>query len=685
MVLVLEQEERMTLVHIDFETRARRDLRKCGVRKYVACPDFRVLCVSFAVENSKVYSAGPIDDVAYAAEWGMLAAMAEDPEYIFVAHNASFEMTVWNNYLAKIDYIPEIPINRWRCTAAAAAYRNLPRDLERVGEALGLPYKKDMAGAAVMMKMCKPIPESYTKVREEIGDWYESDADFETLMSYCDMDVEVERAVEQRIGLLPPDLQREWQLDQEINQRGIHVDLELADGIMELKEKLKKELKAECMEKFGFSPSQVEKIKDELRYRDIPIPRKRDGKTGKMKETLDGNAIKGLLVDPGIPGDIKHLLTLRRDFGTTSLAKVNAVLNYEIDGYIYDQFLFHGASTGRWAGKGIQLHNLPRGSLNEEIAEADMRILCQLIKARDLDTLVELYPGIRTMELLKTAIRGLIVPRPSKKLVVMDFSQIESRVLAWLAGHEEKLDIFRSGKDVYKYNACAVYGKEYDEITKPERSGGGKVSELACGYQGGKNAIKSMGVNIGLHVTDEEAEEIKNNWRAGNQEIVNFWYSLQDAAIRAVLKGKCMKVRDIRFKVVDGWLACRLPSGRKLWYYDPLVKTVETDWGPKQQLTYMGMDQYTNKWKRLSIYGGRWAENITQAVARDLLAHSMMTGYERGFSQILHVHDEAGFEVPENDMIGLTLVKNFMEDTPPWADGCPVGAAGYESNRYRKD
>ena len=677
-------------VHVDLETRATRDLLKVGMHKYSLCPDFDIMCMSMAINDGPVLSAKgfkfarPGDDMH---AWDALRRHAEYPNAIFLAHNAGFEYTIYHNYLVPYYDFPPIPLNRWRCTAAAAAYRNLPRSLFMVSRALNVETPKDDAGYKIMMKMCKPIPESHTKMRELHGNWYEGDEDFEKLMRYCDTDVEAERQVQRETGLLPPEQQAEWELDQEINKRGIYVDLELCDGILELKEQIKAELADECTELAGFKPSQVSKLKAWMVEQGTPVPTKRDDKTREVKETLDSNHLKPLLADPSVPAHVKKALQMRQDYATTSLAKIDAVFNYEVDAVVHDQFLYHGASTGRWSGKGIQLHNLPRGSIDEKCPQQDMALLCNLIKRRSLEGLKEWYPGMRLMELLKTAIRGVVIARPGYMLQVMDFSQIESRVLAWLAGQEDKLDIFRSGKDVYKYNACAVYGTTYDKVTKAQRSGGGKVSELACGFGGGKGAIKSMAANLGLHFTDEEAEDIKVNWRAGSPHIVQFWYDVQSAAIKAVVTGKGTKIRDIKFKMIGKWLACRLPSGRKLWYYDPEVESVETDYGRKQQISYMGVDSARNiPWGRIRTYGARLVENITQAVARDMLAHAMKTSKEAEYNQVLHVHDELGHEVAIGDNTRpLNNLKLILEDMPEWADGCPVTAAGFESDRYRKD
>lgn len=677
----------MLEVSLDFETRARRDLKKVGMYKYTLCPDFDVMCLSFAVNDDPVLrSKGPKFE---GVDWDVILdlwALAKNPDVIFIAHNAAFEYWVWHNYLVPKYGFPPIHISRWRCTSAAAAARALPRGLGNLCIALKTSVQKDESGKTVMQRMCKPIPLSYTVVREEQGDWYETDEDFEILMSYCDDDVNAERACVKKTGLLPPEMQKEWILDQEINHRGVHVDLDLCHAIMKMKKLVKDDIEWDCTELVGFKPSQVAKIKVWMVEQGVPVPTKEVKEKGKkvIKETLESAALKRLLVDPEVPDLVKQVLRYRQEHATTSLAKIDAVLRMEVDGIVRDQFLYHGATTGRWSGKGIQLHNLPRGSIQEDYGEADMSMLVSLIKAGDFEDLTSMYPYIRPMECLKSAIRGVITARPGKILRVMDYSQIESRVLAWLAGDEKKLDIFRSGKDVYKYNAMAVYGKSYEDVTKKERDGGGKVSELACGFQGGAGAILNMSVSLGLHFTEEQAEDIKMNWRNGNKIIQGYWYKIQDAAIEAMQTTKIVTVGKIQFKRVDKWMAVKLPSGRKLWYYDPRLVRKKVHGTMRTQFTYMGTDSNTGKWMRLSTYGGKWVENITQATARDMLMAGMQNGRDLGYEQIGHVHDEGIFEC-DPSFGDLDDVQDFMADLPSWADGCPVDAAGFESTRYRKD
>ena len=300
----------------------------------------------------------------------------------------------------------------------------------------------------------------------------------------------------------------------------------------------------------------------------VEIPKikrwKKDPETGERKqmetESLGSEQINKMLIDPEIDSYCKEMLAIRKDYATTSLAKATAGLNQSVGDIARGQFMYHGANTGRWSGMGIQLHNLPRGDFDEDYVDDEMAIACSMVKMRDLDLLSQSFPHLRPMTILKSCLRGLIIPRLGYDLCVMDFSQIEARVLAWLAGQVDVLQAFDAGKDLYKFTAAQIYEKPYDDVTKAERFIG-KTASLALGYQGGAGAFANMAANFGTLVETELANQIKADWRARNEEIVHFWYNLERAAIRAVKFGKPTKVGYIKFKVEDDFLVCKLPSG----------------------------------------------------------------------------------------------------------------------------
>jgi len=654
----------VSIVSIDFETRSRTDLKKCGAYVYSRCPSTEVLCTAFAVDDQKVdcFEGFPKEVVE----------LSKYPEFKFSAFNAGFEKAIWDNVTGAV----EIPAHRWIDTAAISASHSLPRQMGDVAEALSLPILKDEEGKAIMMKMCKP---------DSNGNWVYDEEKLATLMAYCHDDVEVEREILKRLGHLSPTEQKVWELDLKINTKGIRIDKDLARAIIDMKEPVKKELTTRCRSSYGFGPGQVAKIKEFLRENDVEVPTKMSWKKVKGQEakvqvrveTLESKAIKALLVQP-IPESCKDVLRMRKMFATTSLAKADSVLNQTVGDVAHYQFMYHGANTGRWSGKGIQLHNLPRGEFDEDFASEEMSLACKEIKAGKLESF-----DMEPMDVLRSALRGMVIPREGKSLTVVDFAQIEARVLPWLAGQQDVLDAFEQGKDLYKFTASQIYKKPYESIIKSERNIG-KIASLALGFGGGQRAFNGMAANYGLHMTPTEADVIKNDWRARNPEIVQFWYNLEGAARRTLHSGNNTKVGFIKFKKEGGFLVCTLPSGRQIKYFDPFLK--QSDRG-KQVVYFKGTDQARGiNWGDVSTYGGRLAENVTQAVARDILAEAMVRLDKFSWIDIVgHVHDEVILEIEtKKALANYKLIEKCIVHQPTWATGLPIGADGFIGPRYRK-
>lgn len=669
------------IISLDFESRSEIDLTVVGAWKYSKHPSTDILCLSYAVDDAPA--------VVYRTLFGgnryqyplEFADLLEDPDVKIKAFNANFECAMYSNICAERWNLPDLRPEQFICSAALAQTYSLPRSMGDVADALGLERRKDKEGYYCMMRMCKPVPENRQHLH---GKWFESDEDFDTLMDYCQQDVEVERAIADRLGEMPDFEQRLFNIDMRINSHGVALDLDLAHSLHEAKEELCNKLSDDCQQTYGFRPSQVQKIKDYMKENGVAVPVKKkykkmeDGSRKKVDvETIGGEYIKKLLVED-IPDSVKDVLRTRRDFATTSLAKAKAGINHIYDGRVHGQFVFHGANTGRWSGKGIQLHNLPRGNFDEDFVDDEMAVACDLISrgaymeaARSLD--------MRPMDLLRSALRGMVVPSPRCELTVMDFSQIEARVLAWLAGQQDVLDTFAEGKDLYMYTASQIYEKLYDEVTKAERFIG-KTASLALGYQGAHGAFQNMAANMGTKVDDDLARSIVADWRAKNDKIVSFWYTLQRAATRTVQTGKTTQVGPIKFAYREEFLKMKLPSGRCVNYYQPVVRRDEEN--GRLKLNYMGSDQQRSiKWGLIGTYGGKLAENVTQAVARDLLANAIVNLYDKGYNVVAHVHDEVildgqGYDIEE--------VRSIMLDLPPWADGLPVDADGFQGMRYRK-
>lgn len=679
---------KQTKVTLDFETRSYLTPKKNGAWKYSLDPSTDVMCVCFCVGDGGVWaSRGPAFGESKRV-LPLLEELAANEDVIFEAHNANFEYAIWHNIMHKRHGFSDIPPERWRCSASVAAYKAMPRALGDLAKALDTKHKKDEEGKRVMMKMSKPVLE---KFRHLHGEWYEDEEDWKVLISYCKDDVRTEHACSEILGELPPPELKLWLLDFKINHTGIRVDMEFIKAARQMKEKIKKRLVAECKNLCGLTPGQVQKLKDWMKEQGMTIPTKKDKKSGLEKETLGAEVLKKFAADPETPELVRKVIKIRQDFSTTSLAKLDAAVNFADELHIVrGQFLYHGATTGRWTGKGVQFQNMPRGTFNEDTVRDDMVYCCDAVGEQDLDYIENWYSDVATpMGVMKSCLRGMVIPRDGRILRVMDFSQIEARVLPWLAGQQDVLDAFVEGKDLYKYTASQIYNKPYDDIDKSERFIG-KTASLALGYQGGAGAFTSMALNFGVIVERKNADQIKKDWRARNQHIVKFWYDLEKAAIHTVTTGKGTRVHGkITFRMQDEYLTMVLPSGRSLWYYQPRVKqrAVEIDGkivSRKMGLSYMGSDSVRNiKWGRIHTYGGKLAENATQAASRCLLVDAMHKLDNYGYNLIIHVHDELVTE-DKPSFGSMDEMHRIMTDAPEWAEGLPIEAEGFECVRYHK-
>ncbi len=382
-----------------------------------------------------------------------------------------------------------------------------------------------------------------------------------------------------------------------------------------------------------------------------------------------------------LPQDCREVLLLRQEAAKTSTAKLQAMIKgASAGGRMRGLFQFHGAGTGRWAGRRVQLQNLPRPKLKQDEIDEAFEML-SLPNAAELITKKQGSP----LSVISDCVRGFLRARPGFKFIAADFSAIEARVLAWLAGEERVLDIFRTTGKIYEHAAAGIYQKPMSEITKDERQIG-KVAVLALGYGGGKGAFKTMARGYGVDVGDEQADNIKNAWRAANPHIVRYWYELNDAAMLAfVSPGKHAAGhpgRQVTFLKNGSFLWCRLPSGRVLCYPYPKIESVETPWGEmKDALTYMSVNSVTKNWERTKTYGGKLAENITQAVSADLLREAMFRLEEKNYPIVMHIHDEVVCEVKSGN---IKEVEEILAEAPTWAKDLPMAAEGWEGLRFRK-
>lgn len=650
---------------VDIETRSRVGLRECGMYKYMEDESTDVICMAIKEDDKPAEVWLPerygwplngrrVPQVSS----GIVSAKLAVADVV-VAHNAAFERLAFEHILSK-RYGFVVPTT-WRCTAAKAATFALPRDLGGACEVLGLSHQKDLMGRRVMLRMAKP--------NAKTGGWNESPEDLEALCRYCIRDAEAEYELNKKLANLSTVEEKIWLLDQKINDIGVSVDLDGINKLISLVEAEETRLLLEIQALTGGA---------------VRSPRQRDASLAWLEaqgvelDILDKETVAAALLC-AIPANVRRFLEIRQFLGKSSVAKLGAMRSWACqNGRVKGSMMYHAASTGRWSGRGIQPQNYPRDSWREgEVDEL-------LIAERPYRTAMygEVFP------MASRALRGMITAPRGKLLFCADFASIEARVLAWLAGEEKILRAFREGSDPYVVAASGIFGKRYEEVSKEERFAG-KTAVLACGYQGWIRALRRMAKAYGTEIPDERAAEIVSAWRQTNPAIVAFWKGLETAALLAVKTGEQQACHGILFGRYDKWLYCQIPSGRRLWYFGPGVKMVVTPCGEeKEVVSYWGVDSVTHAWAEHCAYGGLWAENVTQALARDFLASALFRLDSAGWCVILHVHDEIVAEGEDNGMTENTKkLKEFetlMAAVPRWAEGCPVEAKGWFGRRYRK-
>ena len=697
-------------LYIDFETRSPVDLRKEGLGRYARHPltEPLVMCWAFGDEDFALWHQGqPLPDRVrqHVADGGLV-----------VGHNAQFELAIWNFIMAKRFGWPALRIAQTRCTMAAAYAMSLPGNLENAAHALGLKVTKDIEGRALMLKMCKPrgwngdvpIYHDSPEMRLRLGD-------------YCITDGQVEREIYKRVLPLMDREQRLWELDQVINLRGVPVDMRSLEAALVVADKEKERLNLEMASVTGnrvTACSAVAALKDWA------------ADYGVLQDSLAKAELNELLGEEYLPDVVEDALRLRQSAGRfTSISKLVAIKRREVAGRVPYTFQYHAATTGRWAGRGIQPHNFTRDL--PEPHEVD-DILAALRQSNP--RWIEIAYGESSIMISK-CLRGFIHAAPGKVLMGGDFSNVEGRGIAWLAGEQWKLDAFRecdanpSLPDMYERAYAKTFNRDPRSVTKEERFVG-KVEELAFGYQGGVGAFRTMGKAAkilvvkevtpkivakakamgGQVVTEAQADEFKHGWRAAHLRIKAYWYALQEAAIKAVkLPGEVFEAgaagRVVRFRKRGSFLWCRLPSGRTLCY--PYPEIHEDTYGEKLTMkgvpdalvwaTYSGQKERgeenttyvvedggnSREWCRMSTYGGKLAENVTQAICRDLLAEAIVRVDTAGFPVVLHVHDEV---VSEGwfDEWHRNQFAALMTEVPAWAAGFPIAASCWLSARYVK-
>lgn len=655
---------------IDIETYSGYDLSKCGVYKYVEHPDFDILLFGYAVNGGEV----KVVDLACGEEIPeeVLSALS-DGSVTKWAFNASFErvcLSMWlrrshpehfHSYSIGEDSVGNyLDPEAWRCSMVWSAYMGLPLSLEGAGAVLGLEEQKLKEGRELIRYFCVPCKPTKANGGRKRNLPEHDREKWGLFKSYNRRDVEVEMSIQKRLANYPvPDfVWDEYHLDQEINDRGIALDMQVVEEAIILDGETRQELQETMKGLTNLdNPNSVAQMKQWL------------SDQGTEVESLGKKDVAKLIGE--VPDDQKEVLLLRQQLAKSSVKKYQAMKNAVcLDGRARGMFQFYGASrSGRWAGRLIQLQNLPQNHM-EDLEQAR-----ELVKTGNREALTLLYGNVPAV--LSELIRTAFVPAAGRKFIVADFSEIEARVLSWLAGERWRTDVFVNNGDIYCASASAMFGVPVEKHGQnSELRQKGKIAELALGYGGSVGALKSMGA-IEMGLTEEELQPLVDSWRNANPNIVRFWWDVDRAVKKAVKQREPSVIKGIRFEVRGGMLFITLPSGRRLSYVKPRIG--ENRFGG-ESVTYEGVGA-TKKWERIESYGPKFVENIVQAISRDILMFAMKT--LRHCFICAHVHDELIIECGMG--VDLGAVCKQMGRTPPWAEGLVLRADGYETMFYKKD
>jgi DNA polymerase len=660
------------MIKLDFEIFSEHNLKKGGAWKHSLHPSTEVLCAAIQFpEEEPILWTPDLDPSESRIVTSSLHDYINDGE-LFEAHNSFFELCIYENICVKKLGWPPIPRENWRCSASNAAAMALPRALENLGPALNLSKQKDLEDKRVMMKVTKP--RKPTKNDPSTRHTPENNPkDFETLYSYCIGDVECEDAIAEVVPPLSKSELEIFQLDQKINLRGVYIDREAVLSALDIFEqsKLKNAIATTKLTSGVLTgTSSPAKVRKWLKNNGLDLP------------NLQADTVKDTLELGELPHITKKLLELRQQSSLTSIAKYTSMIEMlGDDNRIRGILMYHGASTGRWAGKGFQPHNMPHG-FKDNAPAIDLYML-----KRDIKLIQAVFGSVN--DFLKGCLRGMICAPPGKDLMAGDFAAIEARDLAWLANDENALDNFHNGIDPYIDLAMDIWDIVFDEVTKEKRFVG-KHGELGLGYgMGWKKFImtcaaiaKKMDLNVNVPVP--LAKKTVKIYREKHAPIVQFWKDVEAAAVKAVYQNRQVRVDKVMFGMRNNFLHIKLPSGRLLSYYDPKIMKKKTPWGEyRPALTHMGSNATTHKWERQETWGGTLVENITQAVARDCLAEAMLRVEAKGYPIVFHVHDEIVCEI-DKGFGGVEEFEEIMSVVPSWAKGCPISVEAWRGKRYRK-
>lgn len=663
----------MDHLSIDLETFSSVPIQKAGAQKYIQSPDFEILLFSYSLNGAEPVCC----DLAQGEslpQWVMGAL--HDPHCLKHAYNAPFEWGCLSKFLGR-----QLPPSQWRCTMFHGLYAGYTAGLDATGRALGLPEDKRKlnTGKYLIRYFCVPCAPTKSNGGRTRNCPYHDPERWELFKEYNRQDVITEMEIERRLSAveIPDFVQKEWETDLIINSRGVAVDMNMVNGALELGSTVRNTLMEEAVQISGLSnPNSVAQLSTWL-----------ESETGEEISGLRKDTVTKMLARDDNTPEVRRMLEIRQELGKTSTKKYDAIEQAVCsDNRVRGLLQFYGANrTGRWAGRLVQVQNLPRTyTENLELAR-------NLVKERKLDNLKLTYGSVS--DTLSQLIRTAFVAAPGNVLIDADFSAIEARVISWLAGEEWRLEVFRTHGKIYEASASQMFGVPIEKIKKgnPEYSlrQKGKVAELALGYQGSTGALINMGA-LDMGIPENDLSDIVSRWREANKRIRDLWYKVDSAAVRVIVQGGSIGVNNLIFSHEwdanqnTDYLTVTLPSGRKLYYNAPQIG--ENQWG-NPSISYMGMDQTTKKWKRIETYGGKLVENCVQAIARDCLAQAIEHLEAAGLPVVFHIHDEVVIDVKpwaDSDTMLNTVVK-IMSRPVPWAPGLPLNADGWVGTFFKKD
>ena len=654
---------------IDLETYSSVPIAKAGAQKYIQSPDFEILLFAYSLDGGDVH----IIDLAQGEllpQW--LASALSDPQYIKHAYNASFEWGCLSKFMGTL------PIDQWRCTMFHGLYCGYTAGLDATGKALGLPADKQKlsTGKALIRYFCVPCAPTKTNGGRTRNYPRHDPAKWALFKEYCIGDVTTEMEILHRLENfpVPPELEKQWQTDVLINARGVAVDMDMVRGALWIGETTRDQLTEEAVTLSGLiNPNSVKQLMQWLEE-------ELDEELTDLRKDTVSRLLNGNLTND----TARRMLEIRQELGKTSTKKYNAIeAAVCADGRVRGLLQFYGANrTGRWAGRLVQVQNLPRTYVEP------LPLARDLVKRRETASLRALFGSVP--DTLSQLIRTSFIAEPGNALVDADFSAIEARVISWLAGESWRLDVFRTHGKIYEASASQMFGVPLERIKKgnPEYAlrQKGKVAELVLGYQGSTGALIKMGA-LDMGLTEAELPDIVNRWRDANKRIRDLWYSMEAAAVQVIQTGQPVGLRSLVLaREMDAgnnldFLTIRLPSGRKLYYAHPSLG--QNQWG-KPSITYMGMDQTTKKWKLIETYGGKLVENCVQAIARDCLAEAIERLEAANYPVVFHVHDEVVVECTA-ERASLDDIAAIMGQPVSWAPDLPLGADGWVGAFYKKD